>query len=259
MNTNIQITVSGNVIGTVISQVPISYGYTDPRNKTRTKQTDPDKIRATRIETLKRTKSYVKKLISKNNWYWRMTLGKAYNPELFTITFRENMQDLDFANREHSKFLQNLKYFLKIDFQQELVYISVPEFQRRGAIHYHILLFNLPFIPKIYDVLRPFWSHGSLNIESVKDIKSIANYVCKYMLKDADDLRLTGRKCYFRSRDLLEPRLIRNPKEAAELLALLPDEFKTFEKEYQDEYYQATHFIQHILPYEHPLLPQINR
>ena len=258
MHTNIQITVSGNIIGTVITDVPISFGYKESKEKTRIKQTDPEKIKATRTQTLRKIKSYVKKLIAKNNWYWHMALGKAYNPELFTLTFRENIQDLDFANREHSKFLQTLKYFMKTNFNQPLHYISVPEFQKRGAVHYHILIFNMPFVSKIYDALRPLWPQGALNIESVKNVKNVASYVCKYMLKDADDQRLTGRKAYFRSRDLQEPNLIRNPLVAQELFALLPDEFKTFEKDFQDEYHKTIHFVEHTLPYEHPLLQKIN-
>jgi len=258
MQTNIKMTISGNCISTLITEVAISYGYLDTKHKVRIRQTDPEKVKATRTKTLQKVKSYVKKLISKNNWYWRLALGKAYNPELFTITFRENMQDLDFANREHSKFLQTLKYFMKTNFNRPLHYVSVPEFQKRGAIHYHILIFNMPFVPRIYDTLRPFWVHGSLNIQSVKEIKNVASYVCKYMLKDAEDQRLTGRKCYFRSRDLAEPVIIRNPEEALKIVAQLPEEFKAFEKEYANEYHQAIHFTEYVLPYEHPLLQKIN-
>ncbi len=258
MNTHLKITIAGNIVNPLAVEIPICFGYKDHKNKIRVKQTDPEKIKLTRAKTLRGIRSYCKLLINTNNWFWGRTLGAAYNPAFVTITFRENMQDLDFANREHSKFMQSLKYFVKTNFNVDLVYLGVPEFQKRGAVHYHILIFNLPFIPKVYDRFRALWPHGSLNFKSVKNIKHIANYVCKYMLKDAEDHRLTGRKCYFRSRKLYEPTVIRNQTEALKLLEQLPPEFKTFEKEYQDEYHKTIKFMSYEFPNDHPLLPQIN-
>lgn len=259
MNTHLKVTVAGNVINTLMVEIPIAFGYKDKTKKKKIKQTDPEKIKETRIKTLRSIRSYCKQLINTNNWYWARILKESYNPAFITVTFKENTQELDFANREHSKFMQNLKYFVKENFGVDLIYIGVPEFQKRGAIHYHILIFNLPYIPKVYDHFRSLWPHGSLNFKSVKNIKHIANYVCKYMLKDADDQRLTGRKCYFRSRKLFEPNIIRNQSEALQLIEQLPPEFKVFEKDYEDEYHKTIRFSSFELPYEHTLLPQINR
>ena len=51
-----------------------------------------------------------------------------------TLTFKENLKDISIANKKFNSFVSNVRKKKK-DFK----YIAVPEFQKRGAVHYHLL------------------------------------------------------------------------------------------------------------------------
>ena len=133
-----------------------------------------------------------------------------------TLTFKENITDIAYANRIFNAWVSNVRK-LKKDFK----YIAVPEFQKRGAVHYHILS-NLGkentniIIPQkertektkdlttLFDV--KYWSRGFARVDFIKgDYKKIYSYICKYMTKDIDD-KLFGKHRYFNSQNLNKPR-----------------------------------------------------
>lgn len=132
-----------------------------------------------------------------------------------TLTFAENITDIAEANRMFNSWRTNVKK-IKPDFK----YLAVPEFQKRGAVHYHILS-NLGKDDKdvileqqikkgkavkyvdLYDV--KYWNKGYARVDFVKsDYKKIYSYICKYMTKDIDD-KLFGKKRYFYSQSLDKP------------------------------------------------------
>ena len=117
-----------------------------------------------------------------------------------TLTFKENVQDLDAANYEFKKFRQRLEYRLK----KKLKYLVVIEFQKRGAIHYHCYLFGIGFVDwKIYEKA---WGNGFIRVNKIKDPSGVGNYVSCYMVKDLlERPELKGRKSYFVSRGLNKP------------------------------------------------------
>ena len=133
-----------------------------------------------------------------------------------TLTFKENIIDIVYANKIFNAWVSNVRK-LKKDFK----YIAVPEFQKRGAVHYHILS-NLGkedtniVIPQkertektkdlttLFDV--KYWSRGFARVDFIKgDYKKIYSYICKYMTKDIDD-KLFGKHRYFNSQNLNKPR-----------------------------------------------------
>ena len=133
-----------------------------------------------------------------------------------TLTFKENITDIVYANKIFNAWVSNVRK-LKKDFK----YIAVPEFQKRGAVHYHILS-NLGkentniIIPQkertektkdlttLFDV--KYWSRGFARVDFIKgDYKKIYSYICKYMTKDIDD-KLFGKHRYFNSQNLNKPR-----------------------------------------------------
>ena len=121
------------------------------------------------------------------------------NPQLnkfMTLTFAKNITDLKEANYLFNKFILRLSYRYP-DFE----YLAVPEFQKRGAVHYHLLC-NLPFIEK--DALEYFWRHGMVDIKQIDDVNNVGAYVCKYLTKDMFDERTFGKKKFFRSQSLSE-------------------------------------------------------
>ena len=60
------------------------------------------------------------------------------------------------------------------------------EKQKRGAIHYHIVLFSFPFVP--HERLMKIWGHGLVWINKI-DVDAVENrgrYLSKYFDKDLD-------------------------------------------------------------------------
>lgn len=171
-------------------------------------------IGVTRDDSLVRTRNIVADLVHANNDIWE---------SFITLTFKENITDRDFAYGKFKSYLKSLKRVFP-----ELAYVCVPERQKRGAIHYHLLT-NIPcgssLIPKriekkifnkdkhkyynMYYYDLPYWSHGySLAFDCVNDVDqnfSFEKYVCKYMTKDLFDPTAFGRVKVLHSRNLAKP------------------------------------------------------
>lgn len=133
-----------------------------------------------------------------------------------TLTFKENITDIAYANRIFHAWVVNVRK-IKKDFK----YVAVPEFQKRGAVHYHVLS-NLGKndsgiimpqksrtektrdITTLFDV--KYWSRGFARVDFIKsDYKKIYSYICKYMTKDIDN-KLFGKHRYLSSQNINKPR-----------------------------------------------------
>ena len=137
-----------------------------------------------------------------------------------TLTFEENITDIESANKKFRYFVDKVRRIRK-DFK----YICIPEFQKRGAVHYHLLT-NIPMDSKIipkreklklwnketksykeleyYDI--KYWNEGFSSAEPIKDNpKKIIGYISKYMTKDIDN-RLFNKHRYFYSQNLNKPK-----------------------------------------------------
>lgn len=140
-------------------------------------------------------------------------LGIYPNPPIFlTLTFAQNIDSLQKANPLFTAFIRKLNTYLRIKTR----YVAVPEFQQRGAVHYHVLFFNLPFIH--YDKIQTMWGHGFSRIEKTKHVKNISAYVAKYLSKETFDKRLYGQRAFFSSRGLLRSEVIRDRIEIEEVI-----------------------------------------
>jgi hypothetical protein len=114
----------------------------------------------------------------------------------------------------------------------------VIEFQKRGAIHYHTVLFNLPYIEN--DFLAQVWKQGFIKVNRIEDVDNIGAYVTKYMTKDdyeeSKSDRLIGQKSFFRSRGLVESVEITDKKEIERIESTLSSKSvfeSTFENDFQ--------------------------
>jgi len=122
-------------------------------------------------------------------------------PIFFTLTFQDNLTDLTVS---HALFKEAVRKISR-RMGKRLQYIVVPEFQKRGAIHYHGLFFNLPFY-NMSEWRETFWAHGFVDLQRPKSrIKNISAYIAKYISKENMDSRLFGRKVFFGSRGLFRP------------------------------------------------------
>ncbi len=182
------------------------------------------------IRRYRRSKRELYDYINCNAWE-QPDLNGVTNPPLFlTLTFAENIEDIPAANREFSKFIQRLNFYLTNAKRKYLKYVVVIEFQKRGAIHYHALFFNMPYIIGLKQTITRLWANGFINMKSTGRIRNIALYMSKYMSKRFDDPRLHGKKCYFVSRGLTSPTLVYYDNLIHEFLTYLPTESIEYEK-----------------------------
>lgn len=164
----------------------------------------------------------LKEIEKKNVVRSRMNLERLVktNENVFktfiTLTFEENVDDIDLANKKFHQFMNNFK---KRKFP-DLKYVCVPEFQKRGAVHYHLLT-NIEYDDvkllskdekkiykpndgwQVFKVLK-FWRYGFSNVQNMRDV-NVVGYITKYMTKDIDH-RLFGHRRYLYSRNLDLPK-----------------------------------------------------
>ena len=228
--------VSGNVVEVYNYENKVQYGFIDEKKFGRVICANAENKKANREKILNRARTSIRRLVNCN---------VQKNSKFVTLTFGENITDLNIANYEFTKFIQRLKYKLNKSFK----YLTVIEFQDRGAVHYHTIFFNMPYICN-YD-LGIIWGNGFIKINRIDSVTNVGAYVCKYMSKDNADSRLTEKKCYFTSRNLKKPIEILkdtlyekklSPLEK-DLNSLIPKYTNTFKNEYNSVDYK-----QYILP-----------
>jgi len=126
-------------------------------------------------------------------------------PILATLTYRDNFTDLKGAYRHLSSFIQSLRH----KYGKIFKYTCVPEFQERGAVHFHALFWGLPeeiFLREREDrTIAGYWRHGFIFLKQTDGNEKLSFYLSKYMAKAFLDARLKNQKCYVASRNILRP------------------------------------------------------
>lgn len=166
-----------------------------------------------------RTKRNIKFLVQANSQQNSSQRGFNDKPCFITLTFRDAIDTLQEANPLYKNFVKRLKYYLN---RQDLKYLVVPEFQKltRRAVHYHAIFFNFPYVDRVYDNIREIWQHGNINFQSVKDSRTLSNYIVKYITKQENEERLFNQKKYFTSRNLIKPQVFMDERRIANILEL---------------------------------------
>jgi hypothetical protein len=154
----------------------------------------------------RRAKNRVIDLINSNIYLWKKQNGNPEIPTFLTLTFKANIRNIEYGKKEFREFIRRLNYEVFNTKKAELRYIAVTEFQKRGAIHYHVIFFNLSYRPR--QILKRIWGHGHIDIRAVDNAYDAGAYVTKYMVKDLNDKRLKGEKAYFCSKGLLKPKIV---------------------------------------------------
>lgn len=179
------------------------------------------------------------------------------NPDLnkfFTLTFADNVTDFAFANECFRKYVMRLKY----NYKSDLKYLVVPEFQKRGAIHFHVLC-NLPYVP--VNQLADLWGFGFCRINRIDDVINVGLYISKYIQKQFDDDRLHTKKCYWGSRNLRRPVVIDTPEVVDLLLSDCESQNAYFGKKvvYQTDMFGAVLYQKIYCKEVIPILRYANR
>lgn len=164
-------------------------------NRTSSKSDDIESSLKNYANTNQRRRDMVRRLACSN--------FNAQYDKFFTLTFAANKTDVKECNYIFMKFIQRLKY----KYKKDLKYLAVIEFQKRGAVHYHVLS-NIPYIPQ--DELQELWGEGFVYINAITHVDNIGAYIVKYMTKDNTDERLQGLKAYLFSRNLKRPEELLN-------------------------------------------------
>lgn len=151
------------------------------------------------------------------------------NSKFITLTFADNIKDVPEANRLYENAMKRIKRKYG-----NFKYITVLEFQKRGAVHYHMMC-DLPYIKAA--LLQELWGNGYIKINKIKHVDNVGAYIVKYMTKDLKDERLKGKRAYFTSKNLERPIEYRG-KEADEIIKLynLNTKKEIYANSYESEY-----------------------
>lgn len=200
--------------------------------------------------SLRRTRNNLRRLINANTGQW----GKE-REKFFTLTFKENVTDHETANAEFVKFVKRLNYHVTGQKRAFLKYVCVVERQERGALHYHIILFNMPYVP--HAELLKLWGHGAVTINAIDHVDNVGAYVVKYIEKTMHEMeskksaKEKDKKMYFPSRGLLKPKEISDGtadgKQELQEIAGKVEGHEVYRKMYESEHYDTYEVIQYNL------------
>lgn len=126
--------------------------------------------------------------------------GDEFTTKFVTLTFSEHITDLAASNKEFEKFIKRLNYQIFKSKKANVKYTVVPEFTKKGRVHYHVIFYNLPYVK--FDFLADIWGNGFIKINKIDNCDNVGAYISKYMTKDNDEI--VGKKCYFNSRGLFK-------------------------------------------------------
>jgi len=158
------------------------------------------------VPTLERRQDNLRRVRRKFLRLVQTELAHKGAPSFATLTFATNV-DLSTAFRLHTEFHARLKK----EFGNGISYISVPEFQKSGRPHFHILIWGIAdhYIKHERErrYLQAIWAYGYLDVIATDGSPKLAGYMAKYMQKAVHDERLLGRRAYNCSRNVMRPLL----------------------------------------------------
>lgn len=160
-----------------------------------------------------RARKQVGRIVYSNAGRYLDPNGNRIPLKMLTLTFKSvEYADLPLANKRFTKMMRSMDTEFRDDLLgKKLMYVATHELQKRGVIHYHVLLFNFPYIQKmVYSRLRKLWISDSpqihLSVYDTDEARSIAvSYLSKYIVKQVNDERYFGKKRYMTSKGLLRP------------------------------------------------------
>lgn len=204
-----------------------------------------------RKQVLQRAKKNLRRLINANVGQY----GKEFTAKFLTLTFEDDVKDLDKANYEFKKFIQRLNYYCFGVKKNNLKYTCVVEFHKSGVIHYHVIIYNMPYV-KANDIAN-VWGNGHIKINKIYNVDNVGAYVGEYLGQaekgqghDIEDDRLKCRKSYFSSRGLYKPIEVTNKKIVETVAAALLNKKPTFSAIYENEHLGNITYKQYNLKIE---------
>lgn len=157
-------------------------------------------------------------------------------PSFLTLTFATNA-DLNTGLQCFREFIA----LAKKEFGDGFSHITVPEFQKRGAVHFHCLCWGIAdkYVEneRYTRYIQSIWARGYVDIIPTDGSPKLASYLSKYMQKALQDERLYGRRAYYYSRNTLRPMLYKTTAVVHHAKEILGGELRLIsEKTYSTEW-----------------------
>lgn len=176
----------------------------------------------TSIETLKlsnirrsitRAKQSIQAYCKVNSFSWFVTLTFSSDKDVVA-----NRLD----DEETISLFKKWRKAVKRSFPQ-MVYLAVPEYHKKGGIHFHILVggltaqdLKLSFYKTMYNKSgEPYdvfsvgaWSFGYSTATKIRYPERVSSYICKYLTKQDLDIRFYRRNRFYHSDNILKPVII---------------------------------------------------
>lgn len=229
------------ISGDVIEFYGYGYGYTighEVRNPLgRGSEAPEEEKEVNRGKVMSRAKQTVRRLINSNIGCY----GEEFTAKFITLTFADHVTDVAIANYEFEKFIKRMNYEIFESKKANLRYVVVIEFTKKKRVHYHVVMFNIPFIKA--KKLEEIWGNGFIKINKINHVDNVGAYVTKYMTKDS--IELVSNKSYFSSRNLFKPTEITDKKRVENLLNSLPLQTMKYESQFDNEYVGTIHYKQY--------------
>lgn len=141
-----------------------------------------------------------------------------------------DISNYDKVVKAFTQFMNDFKKNLKKKYDVDLKYIVVPEEHKSGIVHYHMLTSYIPeeetykipqWLDKNYDKYEnnkgiglKYWKYGKSDFQQIQDKIRLANYICKYIVKnflvydEGHYKDYLGRKQYYASKNLDKAKVI---------------------------------------------------
>lgn len=141
--------------------------------------------------------------------FWRLVahnLERRGVPCLVTLTSADRALGLT----RGYLFIREFKRQYENKMGKTFTYIAVPEWQKKGRLHFHLIIWGIPELvaqsERATRNLQRLYARGYLDVRVARDSSpKIASYLAKYMSKAYSDKRLGGRRCYTTSREIDKP------------------------------------------------------
>jgi len=218
-------------------------------------------------DSIRRARTSFKRLV-------RINLSRESNPSLFTFTMHQKLS-YGASSRIFTRFIARLGTGRGKRFR----YIAVPEFQKRGAVHWHVLIWGLP---KFYAcqgswkkkgkywifnhecpsgrqcerrtrVISRLWLRGFVDGIATDGSPRLSTYLSKYLSKAMHDQRSLGKKTYHTSHNILRPMHASSSSESIQAILqenVIPDQQPLTEKEYPSEWLGKVVYKQYEISYD---------
>ncbi len=222
-----KIIISGHIVEAQQFAKPVGFNLESSRKQAPYRKRRALHEQEITASSLSRTKNALIRLVNANARMWKDEQDVVIKPQFITYTIHENIKTVQEANPLFTNYIKRLNYHTFGTKECVVKYVVVPEFQDRGAVHYHAAFFNLPMINARHEYLTgefaALWEQGFIKKKNITNVPNVELYMTKYLTKDALDKRLIGRKKYFSSRGLYKPEIVSYEHIAGEIMDYLSD------------------------------------